>query len=185
MNNQKGRSLLFWLVLLSAVIVGLVWLARDHGPDWLKRVYPPAKFLEIYFVKDNGLAAVRRPWEKSSDGTAALKTALEFLLTGPNAAEKRRGFGSEIAPQAVLRRVWVAEGLANLDFPASFADNGGGAGRIETGLAQIVFTATALPGIKAARFWLDGRSGEIVLGSEGYVIDHPLTQQDFDIPVIK
>lgn len=184
MSKKKGRSLIvFWLVVLLAAIVLGAWLTRDLWPDWFQRVAPAEKFLEVYFLKEDVLSAVRRPVSGAAAEEAVLQAALQSLLAGPNRSEKRRGFTSELPPQAALRKAWLNQGVANLDFDRTLENIGGGAGKIEAGLSQIVYTATAVPGVRAVRFLLEGRDGEIVIGSEGYVIDHALTRQDFDIKI--
>lgn len=182
MSKKKDRSLvLFWLIVLLTVIALGAWLTRASWPNWFRKIAPPEKLLEVYFLKEDVLAAVRRPISGAADSEMVLTTALQSLLNGPNRSERRRGFTSELPPQTVLRKIWLDQGVANLDFDATLENIGGGAGKIEAGLAQVVYTATAVPDVKSVRFWLNGRDGEIVIGSEGYVIDHALTRADFDL----
>ena len=48
---------------------------------------------------------------------------------------------------------------------------------VEGIVAQLVYTATGLPGVEQAWLWVEGQS-EVVLGGEGLVLDHPLSRRD-------
>lgn len=181
MAKQRSSAIFIWVAFLLLAALA-AWYGRDALAGWWQKIASPEKLLQVYWLKEGGLAAVRRQFQSPAAEAVPeerLKAALGYLLEGPNQSEKRRGFTSEIPPKLALRRAWLRQDLASLDFNSVLAEMGGGAGKIEAAVAQIVYTATAVEPVQRVGFFINGQDGEIVLGAEGYVIDRPLKREDF------
>lgn len=113
------------------------------------------------------------------DAAAVAPATLEALLAGPTADEAA-------APNHLLTAIptgtralgLVLEGnVATVDLSGEFG-GGGGSESMLGRVAQVVYTLTALPGIEAVQFRIDGRPAE-ALGGEGIVLDEPQTREDY------
>jgi len=116
----------------------------------------------VYFTAGEQFAPVKRTLP---DSGRRLPTALRHLLAGPTAAERRRGFGSAIPTGSkVLAESFDARtGVASIHFNARFVftrktvRTRADAIREYRGRAgEVVFTATALPEVKAVRLSVPG-----------------------------
>jgi len=128
----------------------------------------------IYFFKDGKLSQVKRPLPENVD---PMKFVLEQLLAGPTAEEKASGLFSQIPEKTKLRAVRRKAGTVSADFTKDLEMYGGGTAKVYGSLEQIVYTLTALKGVKAVQILVEGRR-EVSLGSEGLIIDKPLTRKD-------
>lgn len=160
-------------LIAVAVLGGLFILA------WLFNFLPvrPGEShptVRAYFFKGDRLAAVER---RQNPDQPPLKQALEETLAGPTAREMEAGFTTQIPPAVKLRGVRVKGGVAIIDLSRELEDYGGGSARVEGLVAQLVYTATELPGIDRAWLWIEGQR-DVVLGGEGLVLDHPLSRRD-------
>jgi spore germination protein GerM len=106
----------------------------------------------IYLLASNGkLAAAAR----EVPVPAPLITILGALVDGPTNAEATGGLQSAVPPQTQVIAASVAGGVATVDLGGTFAQLVGPS-EIEA-VAQIVFTATALPGVTGVTFELNGQ----------------------------
>jgi len=162
----KNNYLYFTLAGAAlALIALLVWA------NWQAVKAPTVK---AYFYRDEKLCAVER---RLAPGQAPLQQALECLLAGPTAAEERAGLATMLPAGVKLRLVKADRSVAIIDLDRSIENYGGGSSKIEGIIAQIVYTATEVPGIDKAWIWVEGQR-EVVLGGEGLVLDRPLGRQD-------
>ena len=134
----------------------------------------------LYFiaVKPDGeiqLKSVIRP-VKYQD--APLTSTLEALLTGPTAAEVGQGLMSLVTPETKLRRVYVKDGTAYLDFSEAFRFNSLGKEGLTAQLEQVVYSATEFPTVKQVQILLEGKTADY-LGPEGIFIGKPLSRDSF------
>jgi len=163
----------FWLLLallLLAVAAALagVYLRRQPAAT------PKVPVVNVYFFQAAKLVAVERPLT----GIAApLQQAIEQLLAGPTTGEAAAGLSTLIPRGTRALHLRVKNGVAIIDFNRKLEAYGGGSARIEGMIAQIVFTATALPGAEKAWIWMEGEK-ELVLGGEGLVLDKPLSRSE-------
>lgn len=174
-NRRTGRAQgqrAWWilaLVLLAAAAVIVRWYA-PLGPAGL----------DVYFVRyDNvrhigSLVAVRRPGPGRRDArlTTRLTWALQPLLAGPSAEERRQGIVSEIPHGTTLRGVRIENGVVLVDLTGTFAQGGGSTSMLAR-VWQIVYTATQFSQAPSVQILLDGRRIE-ALGGEGVSIGSPL-----------
>ena len=71
----------------------------------------------------------------------------------------------------------VQGSMAVITFNDEIENYGGGSNRVQDLVAQIVYTFTEVPGVNKVKI-LVGKRESVILGSEGFVIDHPLTRED-------
>ena len=120
------------------------------------------------------------PVARSIPGSAALAPAtLEALLAGPTPDEAGAPNNLMTAIPGGTRALGlVLDGnVATVDLSGAFG-SGGGSESMLGRVAQVVYTLTALPGIEAVRFHMDGRPVE-ALGGEGIVLDQPQTRDGY------
>jgi len=95
--------------------------------------------------------------------------ALEALLAGPTKSERRSGLTTAIPGDTRLLGVGIANGVAHVDLTSDF-ESAAGSRALQLRLAQVVYTVTQFPTVKAVRFSLDGSPASVVSGS-GSVVD--------------
>ena len=94
--------------------------------------------VKVFFTRDDRLQTVERVVPTGGD---PLQVAVTALFRGPTAVERRDGIRSAIPRGVVVREIVVANGVAFLRLPETFAV--GGAGDIvDQRLAQIAHTVT-------------------------------------------
>lgn len=124
--------------------------------------------IEIFLFGPSGvLAAVSRAVPSSQD---LLPTILGALVDGPTEAETASGLQSAVPPQTSVLGANVGPGgLATVDLAGAFAQLVGQA-QIEA-VAQIVYTATALPGggVTQVTFQIAGQPIEVPVASGAQV----------------
>lgn len=104
----------------------------------------------LYFAGSSRLVPVAR----RIPSPPTLGEALAQLASGPTAAQSARGLQSPISAAVPFRLVGVHKGVATVDAPSSFANLGGKEQIVAA--AQLVFTATAFPGVKAVVLLVNG-----------------------------
>jgi hypothetical protein len=131
--------------------------------------------VSAYFVRDEHVAVVHRTVPHD---VATSRAALGQLLAGPSGDEADLGLTSAIPVGTELRGVGIEAGLATVDLSSTFG-SGGGSMSMRLRLAQLVYTLTQFPTVDAVALELEGEPAT-VFGSEGIVLDHPLTRADFE-----
>jgi germination protein M len=138
----------------------------------------PAESMVVsaYFVRDDRIGTGHRIIERT---VATSQAALDLLLAGPTAAEGEIGFDTAIPAATTLESVSIGPaGIATVELSPDF-EEGGGSLAMRLRLAQVVFTVTQFATVSGVNFLNDGAPIE-VFGSEGIVLDHPLTRADFE-----
>ena len=169
MARKKRR----WQRHIPAAVIVLVGLAAAfwyYSPP----LAPKTPTIKVYFLKGSGIEAVERAQRQDRP---PLKQAMDELLAGPRPEEAATGHITEIPPGTKVVALKAERGLAVLFFNDRLEDYGGGTAKVQALVAQIVYTATAIPGIEKALIRIQGRK-EVVLGGEGLVIDRPLGRRD-------
>jgi len=134
----------------------------------------PNKVVDIYFYKNAELASVER---ERPTVELPLVIAIDQLMAGPNEQESARGFTTEIPQGTRARNVDIEGDTAIIDLNSRLHDFTGNVVDAKRLVAQIVHTATSVRGIKQVILKLQG-SDQFTIGSENYLIDHPLTIDD-------
>ncbi|HKY75324.1 MAG TPA: GerMN domain-containing protein [Acidimicrobiia bacterium] len=120
--------------------------------------------LAVFLVRADHLEKVVRDARRDD-----LTRTLTVLLAGPTEAELAAGIRTAISPQTELRSARLDGDTAVVDLSAAFVEVGGQEQILA--VAQVVLTATAVPGVGRVRFLLEGQAVEIpradgTLGSE-------------------
>lgn len=131
--------------------------------------------VSVYFMRAEGVALVHRSVPTT---TATSRAALGELLAGPSPAEAQLGMTTSIPVGTVLNGVSISGGIATVDLSAAYG-SGGGSLSMMGRLAQLVYTLTQFPTVQAVALEQDGQPVH-VFGSEGIIIDHPLTRADYE-----
>jgi hypothetical protein len=119
------------------------------------------------------------PRVREVDGVTAeerLGALLDELATGPTAEERDRQLSTALTPEVELAVVGLTDGTATVDITGSPAVPAGQASR--QAVAQVVLTATSVPGVDAVVLTLDGERVEAPLPS-GELTAEPLTREDY------
>lgn len=127
------------------------------------------------FLLDNDdyLVEVRR----QLPGDVRVVSSIGSLLTPPSEAEVNNGLRSAISSTTELRGVIGPEdGLVTIDLSSEISDVSPDSVRLA--LAQIVYTATAVPGVDRVLFQVDGEAREVPNG-EGQSTAEPLSRADY------
>jgi spore germination protein GerM len=129
---------------------------------------------DIYFLAPAGgpLVSVRH----TVADPITLTSVLEALLSGPSQGEQAAGFESLISTQTKLQSAQVVDGVAHVDVSREFLEVSGPEQIVA--LAQIVYTATALPGVNSVAFSIDGKPREVPT-QDGTLTQKPLTRNDY------
>jgi len=126
----------------------------------------------IYLDVSERLVAVKR----SVPAPLSLGTLLAALVQGPTQDEAAKGYTSSVGPQASVLSTQVTDGTAVIDISDAFS--GIGVQEQIVGLAQIVYTATELPGVQNVRIQLNSQPASVPRG-DGSATSDPLTRADY------
>ena len=169
-EKKSEKILVLLLVALVAALIGLFFFFMLNPPTGA----PSKGSIRVYFIKQDKLFPVER---KVVVGRTKEDSALKALVAGPSKEEAAKGIFSHVPPATKVKAVSVEDGIAFVNFSEELNQYGGGAEKVRSMIAQVVYTLTDLPKVKKARILVEGKS-EVVLGGEGYVIDKPLTRRD-------
>jgi spore germination protein GerM len=134
----------------------------------------PNKTVIIYFYGNNKLVAVQRERPTVERPTVI---AIDQLMNGPNEQESAGGLITEIPQETRALSVNIDGDAAIIDLNSRLHDFTGNAVDAKRLVAQIVYTATSVKGVKQVILKLQG-CDQFTIGSENYLIDHPLTKDD-------
>jgi len=119
------------------------------------------------------------PRSREVSGTtrrARLTDLLEQLAAGPAAVERDEQLSTALPPEVRLSVTGLDGGTATIDLDALAEAPAGVSGR--RAVAQVVLTATSVPGVDAVLLELAGAPIEAPL-PDGALTDRPLTAQDY------
>ncbi len=121
--------------------------------------------VQIYLIGSNGhLSAVSR---NVSVSPPDLATVLRALVAGPTDIESAAGLQSAVTTQTTVLGANIAGGTATVNLGGTFGQIVGPQ-EIEA-VAQVVFTASALPGVTGVTFQLEGQAVEVPVPSGALV----------------
>ena len=130
---------------------------------------------EVYLCADE--EATLGPVARRVDGPALAVTLAE-LERDPTDAEAAAGLRSALAGSDVIAGAGTTGETATVDLGEGFAAIGGSEQLVA--ISQIVFTATARPGVEQVTFTLDGRPIEIPTG-DGSLTSGAVSRDDYDV----
>ena len=130
--------------------------------------------VSVYLVDNDGyLVEVRRPVTEEPD----VARAVTSLLSPLTEAERNAGLATAIASTTGLRGVIGPEdGLVTIDLSSAVGD--GPPDIVRVALAQLVYTATEVPGVEFVLFQVDGEAREVPTG-QGRSTAEPLSRPDY------
>ncbi|HEX4541322.1 MAG TPA: GerMN domain-containing protein [Acidimicrobiales bacterium] len=128
--------------------------------------------VSVYLVGITGLVPVSR----GVRAPATLPESLGALLAGPTDTEVADGLRTAITAQTSVSAGPVGFGVGTVDLGGAFGQVGGQEQILA--VAQLVFTATGVPGIAKVQFTLAGRPVEVPAG-DGTLTQGPLGRSDF------
>jgi hypothetical protein len=124
----------------------------------------------VFFIRDEGLVAVERTTEPT------LAAALRGLLRGPRETEAQAGVGGAIPAGTTLRSASLVDGTATIDLSPDLA---GVVGPEQVlAVAQLVYTATSVPGSQRVVLAIDGQPIDATRG-DGSLATGPVDRSDY------
>lgn len=133
----------------------------------------------LYFVEvsDSGTIELKRIVRPVYYSDSPLTETLQALLKGLTAEELNQGLLNLIPQETELRKVWVDNGTAFLDFTEALRFNQFGSEGLHAQLQQIVYTATEFQTVDSVQILINGKKIDY-LASEGIFVGEPLTRKD-------
>jgi peptidoglycan hydrolase-like protein with peptidoglycan-binding domain len=124
-------------VTVSALLAALAVVSAPHAQGSVR----------VHFLQGEQALAVERPGATPAE-------AVDALLAGPSAAERRRRIATELPDGLALLGLEVAGRVASVDLGRAFAD--GDPASVSARSAQVVLTLTGFPGIHEVRLLVEG-----------------------------
>lgn len=151
------------------------------SPRQSRTTGPEANQPLIYFVTPGNLVAPTRQRIRTGTTATVLADALAALSGGPNADQRAQGLGTAIPPGLVLTLSVLSGGTATIDLSGDVPGPSGQ--RTTLAVAQIVLTATSVPGVSRV---LLTRKGSVLQAPlvGGVLTSDPLTAQDYQ-PLVR
>jgi hypothetical protein len=130
--------------------------------------------LHLYFMRGDSLGVAERQVART---TMPATAAMQALLAGPTTEELAAGLGSTIPAGTQLLGLSIRAGTATVDLSEEFGD-GGGSLSMTSRVAEVVYTLTRFPTVRAVSFRLEGEPIE-ALGGEGVALAEPQRRADW------
>jgi len=146
-------------------------IARTPSPT---ETVAPARRSIVYFIRDGRLVVVAR--DVPSDGPP-VEGSLRALLEGPSRSDLRARIQTEISADVRLLEILVDGSTAHVDLSGEFQQPAS-PDRVALRVAQVVWTATEIPGVTAVTFAIDGEPVEIATG-DGTVVGRAVNRSDY------
>jgi hypothetical protein len=113
---------------------------------------PSGRGLEVWFARDGRLVETLR----AHGATRAIgAAAIHALLAGPTRSERSTGMASEIPRGTRLLGLVIARGVARVDLSSDY-ENGASSRSLQLRLAQVVYTLTQFPTVRAVSLSVNG-----------------------------
>jgi spore germination protein GerM len=136
----------------------------------------PTALATIYLVAKAGDRDRLQAVDRLVPTPPTVEKVVRKLLSGASDAEARRGLRTAVPAGTTILSAPVASAIATIDLSGAFVR--GTSQEQIIALAQIVFTATSLPGVVGVRFTLEGRPTEVPAG-DGTLTQAPLGRASF------
>jgi spore germination protein GerM len=149
------------------------------APEEEPRIDQKMRKSDLYFVSvaDDGTISLERIVRPVYYDSSPLTNTLEALLKGLTSSELNEGLLNLIPEETQLRRVWVEDGIAYIDFSEELKFNPFGTEGLRASLRQIVYTATEFNTVSRVQILIEG-STPSYLSSEGVYIGEPIGRED-------
>ena len=133
---------------------------------------------KIYFLKLNSDGSSENYISKRELKELTLKNAINSLLKGPDAAERKAGVYTEIPDGTKLLSVINSDDKIIVNLNSEF-QYGGGTESINNRMKQLVKTVVAILPEKNIYLYIEGKQVD-VMGGDGVIITQPLNVSDFN-----
>lgn len=134
----------------------------------------PTRAFTVYFTRDDRLIRAER--EIKSDVPSA-EAALRALLQGPTPQERKQRIATQLPAAVRLLDLRVDPGTTHVDLSAEFQEPAPSE-LIALRVAQVVWTLTEFPEVRAIRFSIDGEEVAVTTG-DGTATERPVTRADY------
>lgn len=152
-------------------------LDRSPAPSTTITAEPTRTGTTLFLVMGTGLVSVERPRKELDTPLEVLR----LLLSGPTKTETDAGLRTSVPPETELLRANLKTSTLEVDLAEPFETRAGGEARY-LGIAQLVYTATALPGVRQVRFLLTGEPVDVPTGS-GTLTRKAVDRTDYPVPI--
>jgi spore germination protein GerM len=177
--NKREKIILYSLLALlgAAVIFFAAYRYRE-------RIFGINRIL-VYFVSYDEsanrpfLLPVGRKVSPFLKVEKRARAAIEELLKGPSPDEEKNGIATAMPQKAILKDLYVEDGILYVDFSKEI-EEGGGSLLMTERLAQIVFTATQFETVEKVRLKIEGSYIEYFSGEGITDVDSPMTRENFE-----
>jgi Sporulation and spore germination len=132
----------------------------------------------IFLVSNDQLRAVSR----GSRTEPTPISRLDALTDGPTPTEADAGLSTLVGPDVTVERVHISDqGVATVELSGEGATQSAGNDRA-LAIAQLVYTATAIPGVERVRFEVAGKPTEVPRG-DGTLTSRAVSRADYGLNV--
>jgi Sporulation and spore germination len=135
--------------------------------------------IHVFLVRDGRLVATPRGREAADSPRSLLAT----LLEGPTGEEASAGLSTSIPPELGVDRTIIRGDTAFVDLAGPLDVIAARPDR-SLAIAQLVYTATDLPGVSLVAFRLGGERAEVPRG-DGTLTNEPVSRSDFPMTVAR
>jgi spore germination protein GerM len=132
----------------------------------------PTDDVTLYLESANGIVAVNR----SVPSPATLRTVLRVLSRAPLRSELAKGMENPLSAARPITLKSLVNGTAEVDLPADFTDLGGQNQIVAA--AQLVYTATAFPGVDRVSVLVNGLAASVPTANDS-LSPGPLVRTDY------
>lgn len=141
---------------------------------------PQTRVVSLYFVRieDDGVITRQEVKRAIPVSDSPLEDTLNALIAGPTEDELRRKLINLVPRGTKLLGVGIRGSTATIDLSDAFMYNRYGIEGYAGQLKQVVYTATAFPGIQDVQILIEGNTREY-LGGEGVYIGKPISRNSF------
>ncbi len=131
----------------------------------------------LYFIviNDDGSTMLKKTARSIRFTDSPLTSTIKSLLTGVSSSELNNNFISLIPEKTALKKLWISDGTAYMDFSENFLFNSFGLEGYMGQLKQIIYTATEFPTVKRVQILIEGQVKSYL--GEGLFIGKPLTRE--------
>lgn len=144
----------------------------SKAPTTTSTTEPSPEVAQIFLEGPHGLRAVRR----TIRGAFTVGNVLDQLAAGPTPQEASLQLTSPVSSAAPFSVGPVKNGTVDVDVAASFANLGGQSQIVAA--AQLVFTATGVPGVQSIMISVGGQPTQVPT-ADGSLSQGPLDRADY------
>jgi hypothetical protein len=141
--TRSARTLVIPFLLVAAALLAVLAPVRPASAEEAQQ-----STVKVWFLQGEQMISVDRPGATVAD-------AVRQLLTGPTAAEAKRGFRSYVPKGTKLRSATVRSGVATVDLSLQFVQ-GRNAGALRARLSELVHTASGPESATKVRLLVNG-----------------------------